>query len=88
MDSTLLAVQARIFLATGLGWLGFGLWQGYDPLTVSWRAAAGALAALVVARWLLRIAADTINERVASDLAERELAAATRVATPPAERKR
>ena len=48
MDVQLLAIQARVLMWVGLAWLAFGLWQGFDPATVAWRAALGAF----VAMWL------------------------------------
>ncbi len=46
MDVQLLAIQARVLMWVGFAWLAFGLWQGFDPATVAWRAALGALVAM------------------------------------------
>jgi hypothetical protein len=70
-----LAIQARILLAVGVGWLAFGLWLGQDPVTVAWRAALGAWVACWVGGKLIRIAVRVLEERIASDLAERALKA-------------
>ena len=85
METHLLAIQARLLLLTGLGWLGFGLWQGQDPVTVAWRAALGAVICMWIAGKLLRMVAQVIEERVASDFAEAQVkldAAAAAAATP------
>ena len=75
MDVHLLAIQARVLLWVGLVWLTFGLWQGFDPATVAWRAALGAFVAMILAGKLLRVVVNVINERLATELAERQLAA-------------
>lgn len=75
METHLLALQAKVLLWTGLGWLGLGLWLGYDPLTVAWRAALGSLLAMWVAGKLLRMVARVVEERIAVELAEAQLAA-------------
>ncbi|HYE06634.1 MAG TPA: hypothetical protein VEL07_14045 [Planctomycetota bacterium] len=82
MEPSIVRIQARVLQWVGLGWLAVGLWLGYDPATVAWRAALGAAAATVAAGWLLRIAATAIEERMVSDLAERELAKAATAAVP------
>ncbi len=82
MEPSIVRIQARVLQWVGLGWLAVGLWLGYDPVTVAWRAALGAAAATVAAGWLLRIAATAIEERMVSDLAERELAKVATVAVP------
>ena len=56
MEIFVLALQARFFLGVGLLWLAIGLYLRHDPVMVSWRAAAAALAALIVARALLGLA--------------------------------
>ncbi len=75
MDVHLLAIQARVLLWVGLAWLTFGLWQGFDPATVAWRAAVGAVVAMMIAGKLLRIVSGVINDRLATELAERQMAA-------------
>ncbi len=74
MDVHLLAIQARVLLWVGLMWLAFGLWQDFDPATVAWRAALGAFVAMWISGKLLRVVAGVINERLSSELAERQLA--------------
>lgn len=74
MDVHLLAIQARVLLWVGLAWLAFGLWQGFDPATVAWRAALGAFVAMWLAGYFLRVVSGVINERMTSELAERQLA--------------
>lgn len=74
MDVHLLAIQARVLLWVGLVWLTFGLWQGFDPATVAWRAALGAFVAMWLAGYFLRIVTGVINERMTSELVERQLA--------------
>jgi hypothetical protein len=74
VDVHLLAIQARVLLWVGLAWLTFGLWQGFDPATVAWRAALGAFVAMWLAGYFLRVVSGVINERMTSELAERQLA--------------
>ncbi len=87
MDVHLLAIQARILLSVGLLWLAFGLWQDFDPATVAWRAALGAFVAMWISGKLLRVVVGVINERLSSELAERQMvqeqAAAAAVAVVP-----
>ena len=98
MDVHLLSIQARVLLWVGLTWLAFGLWQEFDPATVAWRAALGAFVAMWISGKLLRVVAGVINERLSSELAERQLAQEQAVAaaviparfaapTPPARRR-
>jgi hypothetical protein len=75
VDVHLLAIQARVLLWVGLAWLIFGLWQGFDPATVAWRAALGAFVAMFISGKLLRIVSGVINDRLATELAERQMAA-------------
>jgi hypothetical protein len=84
VEPSIVRIQALVLLWVGLAWLATGLCLGMDPATVAWRAALGACAATVTTGWLLRIAARAIEERVAADLAERELAAAAAAAKPAA----
>ena len=84
MEPSIVRIQALVLQWVGLAWLVAGLCLGMDPATVAWRAALGACAATVTTGWLLRIAARAIEERIAADLAERELAAAA--AAKPAAR--
>ena len=74
MDVHLLAIQARVLLWVGLVWLTFGLWQGFDPATVAWRAALGAFVAMWLAGYFLRVVSGVINERMTTELVERQLA--------------
>lgn len=74
MDVHLLAIQARVLLWVGLAWLAFGLWQAFDPATVAWRAALGAFVAMWISGKLLRVVVGVINERLSSELVERQLA--------------
>lgn len=75
MEVHVLAIQARILMAVGLGWMIFGLWLGQDPCTVAWRAAAGACFACWIGGKLIRIVVRTLEDRIAADMAERQLAA-------------
>lgn len=88
METILLALQARVLLWVGMMYIIIGLWLGTDPLALAWRAPAAAVGAMIIAGWLLRQVALVIEERAASDLAERQLAAeqalATAAAAPPA----
>jgi hypothetical protein len=70
----LLAIQARLLLWVGLGVLIAGLWLGVTPWTCAWRAAVAALVAMWVGRWLLSKVMLVIEERMAADMAERQLA--------------
>jgi hypothetical protein len=81
----ILAAQARVLLWVGLIWLALGIWLGFDPATVAWRAALGALVAMWLSGRLLRTLAGVINERMTSEIAERQAAAeqAARAALPP-----
>ena len=74
MDVYLLAIQARVLLWVGLAWLVFGLWQGFDPATVAWRAALGAFVAMWISGKLLKVVAGVINDQMTSELADRQLA--------------
>ena len=73
IEMTILAWQARILLTVGLAWLGLGLWLGYDPLTVAWRAAAGAVVCMIVGGVLLRLGARVIHQIAVREIeAERQ----------------
>lgn len=74
MEVYVLALQARVLMAVGLGWLGLGIWLGFDPATVAWRAAIGALLAMMAVGWLARRVVEVIEERLAIDMAERQMA--------------
>ncbi len=74
MDVYLLAIQARVLLWVGLAWLVFGLWQGFDPATVAWRAALGAFIAMWISGKLLQVVVGVINDQMTSELADRQLA--------------
>ncbi len=74
MDVYLLAIQARVLLWVGVAWLVFGLWQGFDPATVAWRAALGAFVAMWISGKLLKVVAGVINDQMTSELADRQLA--------------
>jgi hypothetical protein len=65
-------MQARVLLAVGIAWLAVGLWNGYDPLTVAWRAAAAVTIAMWLTGKLLRIVATAISDKVSNEMAERE----------------
>ncbi len=70
METHLLALQAKVLLWTGLSWLALGLYLGYDPLTVAWRAAVGALVAMWLAGKLFRQVAGVIEDAAATVAAE------------------
>ena len=74
METHLLALQARMLLWTGLGWLALGLWLGYDPVTVAWRAALGAFIGMWLTGKLLRQVAGVIEEAAAGAAAEAQMA--------------
>jgi uncharacterized membrane protein len=74
VDVYLLAIQARVLLWVGLAWLVFGLWQGFDPATVAWRAALGAFIAMWISGKLLQVVVGVINDQMTSELADRQLA--------------
>ena len=75
METILLVIQARVLLWVGRVYIILGLWLGSDPATVAWRATLAAVGAMILAGWLLRQVAGVVNERVAADIAERQLAA-------------
>ncbi len=75
MEVHLLALQARILAWIGCGWIGLGLFLGQDPFTVAWRAALGAMIAAWLGGKLLHLVTGVVEERMAADLADRELAA-------------
>lgn len=75
MEVYVLALQARVLLLVGIAWIALGLWLGFDPATVAWRAAIGALVAMWIAGWLARRVVAVLEERVAADMTERQLAA-------------
>lgn len=85
MEVHLLAIQARVLASVGLIYIVAGLWLGTDPVAVAWRAAVAALLAMIVAGWLLRRCIAVVEERAASDIAERQEAAerAATQAGPP-----
>jgi hypothetical protein len=89
METILLAIQARVLLTVGLLYLGLGLYLGTAPTTLAWRASLAAVVAMTIAGWLLRQVALVIQERMAADIAERQLAAeqaaaaAAAAAAPP-----
>lgn len=74
METHLLAIQAKILLWTGLGWLVIGLYLGQDPSTVAWRAGLGAFAAMWCVGKLLHQVAGVIEEAAATHAAEQQLA--------------
>jgi uncharacterized membrane protein len=74
VDVYLLAIQARVLLWVGLAWLVFGLWHGFDPATVAWRAALGAFVAMWISGKLLQVVVGVINDQMTSELADRQLA--------------
>lgn len=75
METFLLAMRARILLAVGLAYLVIGLYLGTDPLALAWRAPAAALAAMAAGGWMLGQVAQVVQDRLAADMAERQLAA-------------
>lgn len=77
IEMTILALQARILLLTGLAWLTVGIVLGYDPLTVAWRAAVGAVVVMLVAGVLLRIGARIMHQLAVSEMRAAEASAAT-----------
>jgi hypothetical protein len=70
----LLAIQARLLLWVGMGVLGTGLWLGFTPWTCAFRAAIAAVLAMWAGRWLLAKVLAVVEERMAADMAERQLA--------------
>jgi hypothetical protein len=75
METILLAIQARVLLWVGLAYIGVGFWLGTAPAALAWRAPMAALCAMIIAGWLLRQVAAVIEERAATEMAERQLAA-------------
>lgn len=75
MEILLLAIQARVLMGVGMAYVGLGLWLGTDPLVLAWRAPLAALVGMIAAGWLLRQVATVVEERAATELAERQLAA-------------
>ena len=75
MDVHLLAIQARVLLWVALAVTAAGIWLGLAPFTVAWRAALAAAVAMWACRWLLGQVAQVMEERMAQDMADRELAA-------------
>lgn len=84
MESTVLAIQARVLFWVGIAWLAIGLWNGFDPITVTWRAAAAAVLAMIFAGKLMRFVAEAINEKLSAEMAELEAAPAPQAAASPA----
>jgi hypothetical protein len=84
VDVTILAIQAKVLLWTGLLCLGAGLWLGNDPLTVTWRSTLAAVVAMWVTGKLLRLVAGALSEGMAA--AELAAAAQAAPATRPATR--
>ncbi|NRA36586.1 MAG: hypothetical protein HRU15_00455 [Planctomycetes bacterium] len=76
METHILAIQARCLQWVGLIWIGIGLYLGYDPLFVAWRAALAALLAMILCGALLRFAAANLTTQVADELSEEEMAQA------------
>lgn len=74
MEVHLLAIQARLLLWVGMGVLGAGLWLGFTPWTCAFRAAIAAVLAMWAGRWLLAKVLAVMEERMAADMAERQLA--------------
>lgn len=72
METHILAIQARCLQWVGLLWLGIGLYLGYDPLFVAWRATLAALLSMIVVGALLRYIARLIAAQVAEELSEDE----------------
>lgn len=74
MEVYVLMLQARTLMWVGICWLALGLWLGFDPATVAWRAAIGAVVSMVVVGWLARQVAAVMEDRMAADMAERQMA--------------
>ena len=74
METQILWLQAQALRWTAFAILSMGLYLGIDPLTAAWRAALAALIAMVVIGWLARRVALVMQERIAADMAEREMA--------------
>lgn len=62
METIILAIQARILLWVGVGWLVIGLGLGYDPAMVAFRALLAAVATMIVSGWLMRSFTRSITE--------------------------
>lgn len=75
MEVYLLAIRARFMLIVGVAYLAIGFYIGTDPATLAWRTALAALIAVAGSGWLLHRCSAVIEERMASDIAERQLAA-------------
>lgn len=82
METYILAIQARCLQWVGLLWLAIGLYMGYDPFFVAWRAALGALLAMIICGALLRYVARILADQAAEEImAENEQAEAQALAT-------
>jgi hypothetical protein len=82
VEIAILAIQARVLCAVGIGWMAFGLWMGFDPWTVLWRAAVASVIAMVVTGKLLRVVVDQVNDRIGQEIADQEAAVVSAVAAP------
>jgi hypothetical protein len=84
VETRVLAFQAHVLMWVGCAWLATGLWLGFDPITVAWRAAVAAVLAMWLSGKLLHVVVGTVNDRLAAELTERTLAAeqATRTTGP------
>ena len=80
MEVHLLAIQARVLLWVGLGWLVLGIGLGQGPTVVAFRAAIGAFAAMWIVGWLLRKVVAVIEERLVQDELDRQEVEATAAA--------
>ncbi len=73
METHILAIQAHCLRWVGLLWLSIGLYLGYDPFFVAWRAALAALISMIICGALLRYLARIIADQVSDELSEDEL---------------
>lgn len=81
METYVLAMQAKTLQWIGILALLYGLYQGYDPLFIAWRAALAAVLGMLIVgfamRRVVRIMRDQIiseQEDAASDSAEQATA--------------
>ena len=71
-----MAIQAQFFRWTGILCLAYGLYCGYDPLFIAWRAVLAALIAMIVVGYLMRHVTKIWIDQVAAEQAEAKAAAA------------
>ena len=82
MDTYVLAMQAYAFRWIGFLALAYGLYCGYDPLFVSWRAALAALIGMIIIGFLMRRVVRIMTDHLMAEQRAREEAAAAESEEP------